>query len=351
MRLRTALTKSKNMVSIRVLQKIGTRYAQDYITKFGFSRKDHPAYLTMALGAGAVTPWGMANGYAVFANGGYRIKPHLISKITDSNGKVIEEINYPRANEDAPRAIDSRNAFLMNSMMRDVVSRGTATRAKQLGRQDLAGKTGTTNDQFDAWFAGFSPKQVAVAWIGYDKPRTLGRDETGGKAALPIWITYMTTALKGMPDNPIKVPDGVMTVRIDPLTGVLADDFDEGIDEYFYQENPPPSIESILPPLLDQSESGFSDSLIQNPMQPQNSPAEPATEEPSDGFSGANNNRQAHPKPMDGTKHIAPANADPESSARPNSNVIPNPKPAPKPAKKTPSSADSAANILNPSGF
>ena len=139
-RLRTALTKSKNMVSIRVLKKIGPLYAQDYITKFGFSRKDHPAYLAMALGAGQTTPWAMANGYAVFANGGYRVTPHLISKITDSNGKLIEEMRYPRAGKDAPRVIDERNAFLMTSMMRDVVQRGTAVKAKVLGRQDLAGK-------------------------------------------------------------------------------------------------------------------------------------------------------------------------------------------------------------------
>ena len=345
-RLRTALTKSKNMVSIRVLQKIGTRYAQDYITKFGFSRKDHPAYLTMALGAGTTTVWGMANGYAVFANGGYRVKPHLISKITDSNGKVIEELSYPRASQDAPRVIDSRNVFLMNSMMHDVVSRGTAARARQLGRQDLAGKTGTTNDQFDAWFAGFNPKQVAVAWIGYDKPRTLGRNETGGIAALPIWITYMTTALKGMPDNPAKVPDGVMTLRIDPLTGVQVNDYDEeGIDEYFYQENPPPSVETILPPMQEPGESDFPDSLIQNPMQPPPSapiaPVSPTSEEPPDGFSGASNNRQAVPA----TANSGSANA----IAVPNSNT--NSKPVPKPAKKTRNSTDSAASILNPSGF
>ena len=268
-RLRTALTKSKNMVSIRVLQKIGARYAQDYITKFGFSRKDHPAYLTMALGAGAATPWGMANGYAVFANGGFRIKPHLINKITDSKGNIIEETRYPRAHQDAPRVIDGRNAFLMTSMMHDVVQRGTATKAKQLGRQDLAGKTGTTNNQVDAWFAGYNPRQVAVAWIGFDQPRSLGRDETGGKAALPIWIRYMATALKGMPDNPVSVPDGVMTVKIDAATGALVNEDDAGIYEYFYQENPPPSVEIILPPMQDPTEADFPDTLIDNPLQPQ----------------------------------------------------------------------------------
>ncbi len=346
MRLRAALTKSKNMVSIRVLQSIGPRYAQDYITKFGFSRKDHPAYLTMALGAGATTPWGMADGYAVFANGGYRIKPHLISKITDSNGKVIEEIKYPRANQDAPRVIDSRNAFLMTSMMHDVVQRGTATRAKQLGRQDLAGKTGTTNNQVDAWFAGYNPEQVAIVWIGYDKPRTLGRDETGGKAALPIWIRYMATALKGVPDNPYKVPDGVMVVRVDAATGVLVDQDDEGIDEYFYQENPPPSVEEILPPMQEPTESDFPDSLIQNPMQPQAVPITPHAEEPQDGFSGASTNRQINPVQT----NTVSTNAN-SANSNPAVNSKSVPKLAPKPTRKSPSSTDSAANILNPSGF
>ena len=271
-RLRTALTKSKNMVSIRVLQRIGARYAQDYITKFGFSRKDHPAYLTMALGAGQATPWGMATGYAVFANGGFKIEPHLISKITDSNGNIIEQKQYPQARESAPRVIDSRNAFLMTSMMRDVVQLGTATRAKVLGRQDLAGKTGTTNNLLDAWFAGFTPSQVAVAWIGYDQPRTLGKDETGAKAALPIWIHYMATALQGTPDVPYKVPDGVMQVKIDPTLGTLINEDEEGIYEYFYQENPPPSVEVVLPPMEDPTDAEFPpQSMIDNPLQPPSS--------------------------------------------------------------------------------
>ena len=273
-RLRTALTKSKNMVSIRVLQKIGAAYAQDYITKFGFSRKDHPAYLTMALGAGAVTPWGMAQGYAVFANGGYRITPHLISKITDNRGKLIQELRYPQAGKDAPRVIDARNVFLMTSIMQDVVKKGTATKAKVLGRQDLAGKTGTTNNQIDAWFAGFNPNQVAITWIGFDQPRSLGRDETGGKAALPIWIRYMATALQGMPDVPYNVPDGVMQVKIDPLTGTLINEDEDGIYEYFYQENPPPKVETVLPPMEEPTEadfpaSAYPDSITDNPLQPQ----------------------------------------------------------------------------------
>ena len=282
-RLRTALTKSKNMVSIRVLKRIGARYTQDYITKFGFSRKDHPAYLTMALGAGQATPWGMATGYAVFANGGYRIEPHLISKITDSNGNIIEEKQYPRARQNAPRVIDARNAFLMTSMMRDVVQFGTATRAKTLGRQDLAGKTGTTNGLLDAWFAGYMPKQVAVAWIGYDQPRPLGKEETGAKAALPIWIRYMATALKSLPDEPYKAPDGIIQVKIDPTTGTLIDIDEEGMYEYFYQENPPPRVEYDLPPLEDPTDPAYPpDSMTDNPLQPAPPPLLPPDEPTND---------------------------------------------------------------------
>ena len=273
-RMRSALVKSKNMVSIRLLQKIGPRYAQDYITKFGFSRKDHPAYLTMALGAGNATVWGMANGYAVFANGGYRVTPHIITKITDSNGKLIEQPHYPKAKKDAPRVIDSRNAFIMTSMMQDVIKRGTATKAKSLGRQDIAGKTGTTNNQIDAWFAGYSPKQVAVTWIGYDQPRSLGKDETGGKAALPIWIRYMATALRGIPDEPFNTPDGVMVLKVDPLLGIQIDEDEEGIYEYFYQENPPPEVPIYIPPLEDPTYEDFPqqsipDNMLDNPLQPQ----------------------------------------------------------------------------------
>jgi len=254
-RLRQALTKSKNLVSIRVIQSIGPSYAQDYITRFGFAAKDHPAYLTMALGAGSVTPWQMATAYAVFANGGYRVKPNLIAKIVDQNGKVLVETKFTKAGQSAPRVIDARNAFIMNSMMQDVVRRGTATRALQLGRNDLAGKTGTTNDHFDAWFAGYNPKQVAVAWVGYDKPRALGGSETGGAAALPIWIKYMATALRGVPEVEPVVPDGIMALRIDPVTGVRADNDENGIYEYFYHENPPPEIEEQLPSLFDDLES------------------------------------------------------------------------------------------------
>lgn len=271
MRLRTALTKSKNMVSIRVLQSIGPRYAQSYITKFGFAPKDHPAYLAMALGAGSTTAWHLAAGYAVFANSGYQVKPYLITKIVDSEGKVIESVN-PAKHISEYRVIDQRNAFLMTSMMQDVINVGTATRANVLGRSDIAGKTGTTNNQMDVWFAGFNPKEVAVAWMGYDSPKSLGRDETGGKAALPIWIKYMEVALKGMPVYQYKIPQGVVKLKIDPEDGTLLSDFSfsDGIEEYFYHENPPPSATYDIPSLEDTTEQDYarpdSMDMITNPI-------------------------------------------------------------------------------------
>ena len=240
MRLRTALTKSKNMVSIRILNSIGVGYAQDYITHFGFAAKDHPAYLTMALGAGSVTPWQMAEAYAVFANGGYRVTPFIINHIEDSKGKLIEEAKIIEAGNGAERVIDERNAFLMTSMMQDVTRIGTAAKARQLGRSDVAGKTGTTNNHIDTWFAGFNPKQVAVVWMGYDKPQSLGSTETGGSAALPIWIKYMASALKGTPDVPLNEPDGVNSIRINLKTGAKANEDETGFYEYFYEEYPPP---------------------------------------------------------------------------------------------------------------
>ncbi|TFW70134.1 penicillin-binding protein 1A [Methylotenera oryzisoli] len=254
-RLRQALAKSKNMVAIRVLDSIGPGYAQDYITRFGFAAKNHPAYMTMALGAGSATPMQMASAYAVFANGGYRVNPYLISKIVDQNGKVVSQSKFVTARNDAPRVIDARNAFIMNSMMQDVVRYGTAAKAAQLGRGDLAGKTGTTNDHYDAWFTGYSPKLVAVTWVGFDKPRRLGRNETGGSTALPIWIKYMASALRNVPETDMPVPDGVMALRIDPTTGIRADNDENGIYEYFYHENPPPEVETELPGMLEGGET------------------------------------------------------------------------------------------------
>ncbi|MDZ7656587.1 MAG: penicillin-binding protein 1A [Sulfurimicrobium sp.] len=238
-RLRTALTKSKNLVSIRILQSITPEYAQDYITRFGFEAAQHPPYLTMALGAGSVTPLQMVAGYSVFANGGYRIQPYFIDRIVDARGTVLAQSKPLRAGESAERVIDARNAFVMTSLMQDVVRQGTATKAMQLGRHDLAGKTGTTNDQIDAWFCGFNSKLVAVAWIGFDRPRSLGSNETGGHAALPIWVSYMGKALKGTPDSDYPVPEGVSVFKINPQNGQIAGD--NGIPEFFYQEFPPPA--------------------------------------------------------------------------------------------------------------
>ena len=213
MRMRQALARSKNLVSIRILQQITPQYAQDYVTRFGFDADKHPAYLTMALGAGSVTPWQMVGAYSVFANGGYRINPHIVTRITDDAGKVLAEAKPAKAGDEANRVIDARNAYIMNSMMNDVTKYGTAARAGALlKRGDLAGKTGTTNDHIDAWFAGYQASQVGIAWIGFDQPKKLGGQETGGVAALPIWINYMQRALKGVPETMPPVPEGVINV-------------------------------------------------------------------------------------------------------------------------------------------
>ncbi|WP_119289794.1 penicillin-binding protein 1A [Azohydromonas sediminis] len=210
MPLRTALAKSKNMVSIRLLQAIGPQTAQDWIVRFGFDRDKHPPYLTMALGAGSVTPLQMATAYAVFANGGYRVPPTLIQRITDSRGRVLFEAEPPVL-DPSTRVIDERNAFVMTSLLQEVTRSGTAARAQAtLKRPDLYGKTGTTNDSMDAWFAGWQANLVAVAWVGYDTPRKLGDRETGGGLALPIWIDYMAYALKGVPVQEPTPPEGVV---------------------------------------------------------------------------------------------------------------------------------------------
>jgi len=212
MRLRQGLAKSKNLVTIRVLQAIGPRYTQEYITRFGFEAEKHPAFLTMGLGAGSVTPWQMLAGYSVFATGGYRINPYLITKVTDSTGAVVMEAQPVKAGVSAPRVVDARNVYIMDSLMRDVARYGTAARAASLKRSDVAGKTGTTNDSHDAWFAGYSGGIVAVSWIGFDQPRPLGDRETGGGLALPIWINYMGIALKGRAEIEWPVPDGIASV-------------------------------------------------------------------------------------------------------------------------------------------
>ena len=212
MTLRTGLAKSKNMISIRVLQAVGPKTAQEWVSRFGFDADKHPPYLTMALGAGSVTPMQMATAYSVFANGGYRVTPWLITRVTDHKGKALSEFTPPPLTEQ-PRAIDARNAFIIDSLLQEVTRAGTAARAQAtLKRPDLYGKTGTTNDSVDAWFAGFQPTLTAVTWIGYDQPRNLGSRETGGGLSLPIWINFMEKALKGVPVAETAVPPGVVNV-------------------------------------------------------------------------------------------------------------------------------------------
>ena len=212
MALHTALAKSKNMVSIRVLQAVGTQNAQEWVTRFGFEAEKHPAYLTMALGAGSVTPMQMATAYSVFANGGYRVNPWLITRITDQKGKPLVESQPPLPSE-AVRAIDARNAFVMNRLLQEIARSGTAARAqRELKRPDLYGKTGTTNDSIDTWFAGFHPTLTAVVWMGYDNPRSLGDRETGGGLSLPVWISFMEAALKGKPVMEPAAPEGLVNL-------------------------------------------------------------------------------------------------------------------------------------------
>ena len=210
MNLRRGLARSKNMISIRILQAVGPAYAQSWVTRFGFDEDKHPAYLTMALGAGSVTPLQMATGYAVFANGGFRVNPWLISRVTDQQGRVLVQTK-PLAQDESLRAIDPRNAFIMGSLLQEVTRTGTAASAQAtLKRPDLFGKTGTTNDSMDTWFAGYQPTLAAVVWIGYDTPRKLGDRETGGGLSLPVWIRFMESALKNQPISEPLPPEGVV---------------------------------------------------------------------------------------------------------------------------------------------
>ena len=295
-RLREAMVNSRNLVSIRLLRNIGIEYARDYITNFGFERDDLPANLSMALGSASLTPLAMARGYGVFANGGYLVTPRYISTITDMNGKVVYEIRPSIICDDcqpeeeaaveevvaekiepefkplsiatdstevsssieeaeqvpnrtevsyASQAITPQNAYLVRSMMMDVVRRGTGVRAMELGRKDLAGKTGTTNEQRDAWFSGYNDYFVTSVWVGFDNHDPLGRSELGGRAALPVWIEYMRVALEGVPDNPPEMPEGLAQARIDPETGLLAPLESEGtIMEIFQAGHLPPMQET-----------------------------------------------------------------------------------------------------------
>jgi penicillin-binding protein 1A len=239
-RMREALYRSRNLVSIRILRAIGISYVAGYAERFGFTKDQLPRDLTLALGSATVSPLQMARAYSVLANGGYLVKPFFIQRIYDPDGNEIFRANPAVVCPDCPLTLETiddtgrpefipaesvlpaQDVWLMTSMMQDVIKRGTGKKARVLKRSDLAGKTGTTNDQKDAWFSGFNRLLVAVAWVGFDKLEPLGRHETGGKAALPMWIDYMGTALKGVKQQVIEPPEGLVTVRIDPASGLLA---------------------------------------------------------------------------------------------------------------------------------
>ncbi|SCK15217.1 penicillin-binding protein 1A [Vogesella sp. LIG4] len=225
--MRRALALSKNLVSIRIMMAIGPDFAQQYVQRFGFDPKNVPAYLTMALGAGQASPLQMAEAYSVIANGGFRTRAYFVDRIEDADGHVLAKTAPVVAGQNAQQVMDPRNAFIIGNMMKDVVRFGTANRATALGRSDIAGKTGTTSEFRDAWFAGFNPGLVAVTWVGYDQPRSLGRYGYGATAALPIWINYMGNALKGVPDVELPPPNGVV---VKPGAGL------RGNDEYFLDE-------------------------------------------------------------------------------------------------------------------
>jgi len=298
-RLREAMVNSRNLVSIRLLREIGVEYARRFTTRFGFERKEMPANLSMALGSASLTPLSMARGYAVFANGGYLVTPQYIRRISNTNGDTVYETQksvicddceqdvvvpsepesegekiepefrplgiasesqeleatpggsgdiFPKIESEqafATQAISPQNAYLIRSMMMDVVRRGTGVRAMQLGRRDLAGKTGTTNEQRDAWFSGYNDHFVTSVWVGFDNHDPLGRSELGGRAALPVWMAYMAVALEGVEDKPPTMPEGLAQARIDPETGLLARlDNDRAIMEVFQAGRLPPMQES-----------------------------------------------------------------------------------------------------------
>jgi penicillin-binding protein 1A len=272
-RLREALIHSRNLVSIRLLRDIGADYAVQYAERFGFKPGMMHKNLSLALGSGSAAPWDMARAYSSLANGGYKVEPYIIQRVEDASGKIVMQATPDTVCETclmdestldesdfhvAKRIMTPQNNYIMNSLLRDVVKHGTGRKAMSLGRNDLAGKTGTTNDQVDAWFNGFHPELVAVAWVGFDNPHSLGRYETGGRAALPMWIDFMKVALEGMPEAPLQPPVGMVTVRIDPATGLLArPEATDAIYETFREEYVPKQ----MAPLSGQGDSGTSPAI------------------------------------------------------------------------------------------
>lgn len=283
-RLRVALTKSRNMVSIRLLKSMGLRHTVQHLAKFGFERERLPYDLTLALGSGAVSPLEVAEGYAVFANGGYKIEPYFIERIENAKGKVLYLSNPLTVCEEACQALQRQlredddewlrdrattemriaeqvlpagNTYQMVSMMQDVIQHGTGAKARVIGRRDLAGKTGTTNDQYDAWFSGFNGDVVATTWVGFDQHKSLGNREVGAVAALPIWIEFMRRALENKSENLLKQPENVIALRIDPATGLPVDqDGDQGIVETFRKEYAPALDPETKQPPLHQPDGG-----------------------------------------------------------------------------------------------
>ncbi|SEQ01622.1 MULTISPECIES: penicillin-binding protein 1A [Pseudomonas] len=278
-RLREALYRSRNLVSIRLLQAIGIDYAINYVTRFGFEKDLLPRNLSLALGTPGLTPMEIANGWTAFANGGYKVNSYIISKVESRDGQLLYQANPPRVpqkantaaaapenvqvtpasvtNADgtmsqtpaiAPQIIDPRNAYIMTSMLQDVIKRGTGRRALELKRGDLAGKTGTTNDSKDTWFSGYNADYVTTVWVGFDQPDTLGRHEFGGNVALPIWMQYMGSALEGKPDHLPAEPPGIATLRIDPVSGRAAPPgTPDAYFELFKNEDTPPPMDELGP--------------------------------------------------------------------------------------------------------
>lgn len=281
--LRTALTYSRNIISIRLSKEMGIDKIVATALRFGFTDEQLPKSLSLALGSGYASPLDMARMYATFANGGFLIKPHFIERIEADDGQIIYQAkpktacptcdpNQELPNEYAPRIISPRICFLMNSLMRDVVQKGTATAAKVLGREDLAGKTGTTNDQRDAWFNGFTPTNVASAWVGFDNFTSLGNAETGGVAALPMWIEFMKTALKDTPVAPLENPEGIVKAFVNPHSGYLVSAGNSGgVWEFFQTElaptkrQPPPV--KRKPKVSAPTEDDAVDSASEKPME------------------------------------------------------------------------------------
>jgi penicillin-binding protein 1A len=262
MRLREALVQSRNLVSIHVLQAVGMGYALNYAQNFGLDKKRLPRDLTLSLGSASLTPLEVLRGYSTIANGGFLIEPYFIQKISDAHGQVLFEAKPVKACPECPpeitvddptaqlarRTLDPQTVYMLTSMMHDVTVRGTAAAVNALGRKDLAGKTGTSNDETDAWFNGFQPTLVATAWVGYDQPTPLGKGEVGGRAALPVWMDFMRGALKGVPDMTPQPPPGMTTVALNPVNGKLAL---EGADKVIYEVLPldrlPPQDDGLTP--------------------------------------------------------------------------------------------------------